>query len=217
VTLLASLAASLLLAAAAPPTLAERLERVLALEDRRAPGDEMLRYLADPERSVRRRASLAAGRIGDAGATAGLVTLLNDSESQVRQMAAFALGLLGDAAAADRLVLALGDNDPVVRARAAEALGRLGDPARAPEIARMVREALPDGAPLVAVRGDDPGSASDPWLELRLSLFALERLKDVAAAESVLVDGSRSRFDWWAASFVAMRLASPRLKPVLLA
>jgi len=219
VTALPGLALSLLLALPAPATTrAEKLERILALEDRRsAGGGELQRYLGDPDRSVRRRAALAAGRIADTGATPGLVTLLNDGEPEVRQMAAFALGLVGDRSAGERLVLALEDTDAVVRARAVEALGRLGDPARARAVAAMVLRALPEGAPVVAVRGDDAGSASDPWLELRLGLFALERLKDAAAAQSVLVSGGRSRFDWWAATWVAMRLAAPGLRPVLLA
>ena len=70
---------------------------------------------------------------------------------------------------------------------------------------------------MLTVRGDDPGSARDPWLALRLALFALVRMKDVPAAESVLLDGGRPRFDWWAATWTAMRLESPALKPVLVA
>jgi len=87
-----------------------------------------------------------------------------------------------------------------MRARAAEALagwgsrageGRGGDGAR--------RDSA--GAPLVAIRGDDPGSATDPWLELRLGLFALARLKDAPAAERALLRDGRPRFDWWAATW----------------
>jgi cyclophilin family peptidyl-prolyl cis-trans isomerase/HEAT repeat protein len=125
--------------------------------------------------------------------------------------------LLGDARGVDRLLAALGDTDAVVRARAAEALGRIGDTRAAGPIAGLVLASLPKGAPLVAVRGDDPGSADDPWLELRLSLFALARLKDAAAAQAALVEAGKPRFDWWAAVYVAMRLEAPALKPVLLA
>ena len=67
----------------------------------------------------------------------------------------------------------------------------------------------------MAVRGDDPGSADDPWVELRLGLLALAPLEDEAAAETALLDGGRPRFDWWAATWVAMRLESPDLRPVL--
>jgi cyclophilin family peptidyl-prolyl cis-trans isomerase/HEAT repeat protein len=125
--------------------------------------------------------------------------------------------LLGDARGIDRLLAALGDTDAVVRARAAEALGRIGDARAAGPIAGLVLASLPKGAPLVAVRGDDPGSASDPWLELRLALLALARLKDAAAAQAALLEAGKPRFDWWAAVYVAMRLEVPALKPVLLA
>jgi cyclophilin family peptidyl-prolyl cis-trans isomerase len=54
-------------------------------------------------------------------------------------------------------------------------------------------------------------------VELRLALFALYRLKEERAAAAALIAGSEPRFDWWAASFVAARLESPLLKPVLLA
>jgi cyclophilin family peptidyl-prolyl cis-trans isomerase len=166
---------------------------------------------------VRRRAALAAGRIGDPAPVPVLADLLSDNEPEVRQMAAFALGLIGDGRAVDRLLASLRDPEAVVRARSAEALGRTGDARAAAELARMVVDALPPGAPLLAVRGDDPGSATDPWVELRLGLFALARLKDARAAETALLAGSKPRFDWWAATWTAMRVESPSLKPVLTA
>src|SRR5262249_10288410 len=150
---------------------------ILALEDRRTTGDgELERYLRDADRGVRRRAALAAGRIADAALVPALVDLMNDVEPEVRQMSAFAMGLIGDRRAAERLVTALKDADATVRGRSAEALGRLGDPRLAADVARMVVDAVPKGVPLLTVRGDDPGSPTDPWLELRLGLLALARL-----------------------------------------
>jgi HEAT repeat protein len=81
----------------------------------------------------------------------------------------------------------------------------------------MVLRAVPEGAPLLTIRGDDPGSLADPWLELRLGLFALAKLKDLKAAETALLSGGKPRFDWWAATWTAMRLESPALRPVLMA
>jgi cyclophilin family peptidyl-prolyl cis-trans isomerase/HEAT repeat protein len=217
-----ALAPLLLGAATAPPpaslSRAQKMARILLLEDRRTVGDgELDRYLSDGDRGLRRRAALAAGRIGDATLAPSLVTRMNDSEAEVRQMVAFALGLIGDPIAAERLTFALADPDPAVRARTAEALGRVGGPRASAELVKFIRAALPAEAPVLTVRGDDPASARDPWLALRLALFALVRMKDVAAAESVLLDGGRPRFDWWAATWTAMRLESPALKPVLLA
>jgi len=222
---LALCAAPLLLAAAAspppPPSLSrgEKMVRILLLEDRRSTGDgELDRYLSDGDRGVRRRAALAAGRIGDPALAPSLVTRMNDGEAEVRQMSAFALGLIGDPVGVERLAAALtADGDPIVRARAAEALGRLGGPRASAELVKFIRANLPADAPVLTVRGDDPGSARDPWLALRLALFALVRMKDAAAAESVLLEGGRSRFDWWAATWSAVRLESPGLKPVLTA
>jgi cyclophilin family peptidyl-prolyl cis-trans isomerase/HEAT repeat protein len=215
---MSALVVSLLLAApgAAPVARLDKMARVLALEDERSlGGGELDRYLHDPDRGVRRRAALAAGRIGDASLVPGLVDLMNDNEAEVRQMAAFAAGLIGDKLAAERLLMALQDTDPTVRGRSAEALGRIGDPRAGAAIAHLIVESAPKGAAVVAVRGDDPSNERDPWLELRLSLFALVKLKDAKAAEQALVGSGKPRFDWWAASWAAMRLESPLLRPVL--
>jgi cyclophilin family peptidyl-prolyl cis-trans isomerase/HEAT repeat protein len=68
----------------------------------------------------------------------------------------------------------------------------------------------------MTVRGDDPADVGAQWGEQRLALFALARLKDVSAARLALLDGGRPRFDWWAATWVAMRLECEELRPVLL-
>ena len=216
-----SLILGLLLAAppSPPPPVPrmEKLTRLLAAEDRRDLTIDVKLGLADSDRSVRRRAALAAGRIGDAGAVPALIPLLQDSELEVRQMAAFALGLIGEPLAVDPLLAALKDPEPVVRGRAAEALGQIGDARAAPAIAQMVVGALPPKAPLVTVRGDDPASLTDPWLEPRLGVFALARLKDARSAQAALLLAGKPRFDWWAATWTAMRLENPALRPLLLA
>lgn len=201
-----------------PPPRIEKLARLLALEDfRSVGGTELAGFLRDTDRGVRRRAALAAGRVGDPALAPTLADLLNDPEVEVRRMAAFALGLVGAKTAVDPLLASLADADGGVRGRAAEALGRIGDDRAAPAIARLVVDALPKTISRMTVRGDDPGSAEDSWAEQRLALFALARLKDVPAARAALLDGDRPRFDWWAATWVAMRLESPELRPVLVA
>ncbi len=199
-----------------PPPRIVTLAGVLALEDARAAGglEALLRH---PDRGVRRRAALAAGRVADPALVPALVDLMNDQEVEVRRVAAFALGLAADRAAVDRLLLALADSDAGVRGRAAEALGRIGEARAALPIARLVVDVLPRTIDRMTVRGDDPGNPDDTWAELRLALFALARLKDVPAARTALLDGTRVRFDWWAATWVAMRLESPELRGVLVA
>jgi cyclophilin family peptidyl-prolyl cis-trans isomerase/HEAT repeat protein len=200
-----------------PPPRMEKLTRILAAEDGRDFGPDVRVGLIDTDRSIRRRAALAAGRIGDAAAVPLLVPLLQDGEAEVRQMAAFALGLIGDPLAVDPLLLALKDPEPVVRARAAEALGQIGDVRAGPALAQAVIAPLPPKAPLVTVRGDDPANMNDPWLEPRLGLFALARVKDMRSAQAALLSGGKPRFDWWAATWTAMRLENTALRPVLLA
>jgi cyclophilin family peptidyl-prolyl cis-trans isomerase/HEAT repeat protein len=204
-------------AAPAPPARIERLARILEIEDSRAGAGELERLLHDPDRGVRRRAALAAGRLADPALVPVLEGLLNDQEVEVRRVAAFALGQVGDRAALARLTAALADSDAEVRGRAAEALGRIGDARAAAAVARLVVDALPKTISRMTVRGDDPASASSSWAEHRLALFALARLKDLPAARHALLDGARPRFDWWAATWVAARLERPELRPVLLA
>jgi len=204
--------------APSPPSYIEMLGRILEMEDTRSTGGtELERLLRHPEPGIRRRATLAAGRIGDPALVPPLVELMNDHEPQVRQVAAFALGLAGDAAAVERLVAALKDGEALVRGRVAEALGRIGDKRAAPALARFVVEASPKAEGAVTVRGDDPGNPDDPWIELRLGLLALAALDDAAAAQAALLEGGRPRFDWWVSTWVAMRLESRGLRPVLVA
>jgi HEAT repeat protein len=74
------------------------------------PPPDLVRLLADPDRRIRRRAALAAGRVGLPDAVPGLATLvLSDPEPEVREMAALALGLLASGEGATPLRQALGD------------------------------------------------------------------------------------------------------------
>lgn len=199
-----------------PPAFRARVDRLasaVALEDRRTLGKgELAKLLSDPDRSVRRRAALAAGRIGDRAATPLVVPLLKDPDAEVRRSAAFALGLIGDASSSEALVASLKDDDAEVRGRAAEALGRAGDAKQAPAIAQAVVAATA-GRPIpIVVRGE---KADDPWIEPRLMLLALARLKDPSAAATALLASGAPRFDWWAATWTAMRIEKAELAPVL--
>ncbi len=70
-----------------------KLMQIAVLEDQAILGDgELLAFLDDPNPQVRRRAVLAAGRIGDTLAVSALIESLDDPDTTVRAYTAFALG-----------------------------------------------------------------------------------------------------------------------------
>ena len=110
------------------------LIRILAAEDTRQWNADVALLLQSRAASVRTRAALAAGRIGDERAVAPLVRLLRtDADEGVRAMAAFALGEIESVTAADALLEVLQNARALpLRTRAVEALGKIA-------------AALPDG------------------------------------------------------------------------
>src|SRR5205085_405664 len=115
-------------AATAPRVPAETLLRIIEAEDERRWDDADLgKLLTDANAAVRRRAALAAGRIGDEGADAPLAAMLRgDRDESVRAMAAFAIGEIESESGADALVEVLRlSRAPEVRARVVEALGKI--------------------------------------------------------------------------------------------
>ncbi|MDX6270461.1 MAG: hypothetical protein QOD28_1684 [Acidobacteriota bacterium] len=144
-------------AARAPVVPEETLLRIVRAEDeRRWDAADLGALLSDASASVRARAALGAGRIGDARAVAPLVALLQtDKHAGVRASAAFALGEIESGAAAEGLLSILERKPaagagvaaaevPAVRARVVEALGKIAaampqaDAARVKEIGRVL-------------------------------------------------------------------------------
>jgi HEAT repeat protein len=110
---------------------ANPLIRIIRYEDQRNWNDDLNGLLGAADSSVRKRAALAAGRIGDARAIPPLADmLLMDRDPDVRQMAAFALGeieLPGGAYALTQVLQKTGSDiaDANIRARSVEALGKI--------------------------------------------------------------------------------------------
>ncbi len=106
---------------------ATMLRIVRAEDERRWEESDLGALLSDAGAAVRRRAALAAGRIGDEGAVAPLSTLLRrDTDEGVRAVAAFALGEIEAASGADALLETLRmSRAPEIRGRALEALGKI--------------------------------------------------------------------------------------------
>jgi cyclophilin family peptidyl-prolyl cis-trans isomerase len=175
---------------------------------------DLVRLMRDPEARVRRRAALAAGRVGLAEAIEPLSELLaSDQEFEVRQMAAFALGLIGDLAARPALVTALSDPNITVQARAAQGLGLIGD--RTEDTARavtaMVRTHVAGGA-LQGIASDDltyPLAA--PAEAVRLGLYALVQIGIYEQLAAAALDSSGQPVStWWPVAYAIQRLADPR-------
>ena len=101
--------------------------RILKAEDERRWDADLKGLLASPNPAIRKRAALAAGRIGDEDSVSALSGLLQDKDVDVREMAAFALGEVEAASGANPLLAVLKNTNEsaAVRARAIEALGKI--------------------------------------------------------------------------------------------
>src|ERR1051326_4367878 len=118
-----------------PPTLLQ----IVKAEDERRWDDTLRNLLSSPNPSIRKRAALAAGRIGNEDSVSALTPLLEkDADVSVRAMAAFALGEIESETAANTLIAVLKNTSTPaeVRARAVEALGKIA--------AALPRELLPE-------------------------------------------------------------------------
>jgi cyclophilin family peptidyl-prolyl cis-trans isomerase/HEAT repeat protein len=126
------------------------LLQIVRAEDERRWDNDVRSLLSARSAVVRKRAALAAGRIGREEAVSDLINLLqHDDEMDVRSMAAFAIGEVESALAADVVLEVLGSSkEPQVRARAVEALGKIAaalpkeQEARARQLGNGILEAL---------------------------------------------------------------------------
>lgn len=122
---------STLIAQKAAPTNAvpvATLVQIVRAEDERRWDNTLETLLTSPSAAVRKRAALAAGRIGDEASVPMLTALLEkDADLEVRNMAAFALGETESAKAADVIHKTLTNEkeNEDVRARAIEAAGKI--------------------------------------------------------------------------------------------
>ncbi|MFF7530104.1 HEAT repeat domain-containing protein [Streptomyces bobili] len=110
---------------------------------REAGRDPLVKLMHDQDRDVRRRALLAAVRLGLDGAavTAAFARLLGEPDRHLRINALAGLDALGAPGDASTLVAALGDADAAVWGRASSLLYRFrDDPAVRAEVMRTARE-----------------------------------------------------------------------------
>ena len=101
---------------------------IIKAEDERRWDNDLRILFVSPSAAVRKRAALAAGRIGSEDSIPDLTKLVeNDKDPSVRVMAAFALGETESLKAANTLRAVLKNVNPAseLRARAIEALGKI--------------------------------------------------------------------------------------------
>lgn len=101
--------------------------RILKAEDERRYDGVLENLLKNANPAIRARAALAAGRIGDERAVAGLAVLVESGDENARAVAAFAIGEIESVKAADIIIRLL--NEPktpdLVRAKLVEAAGKI--------------------------------------------------------------------------------------------
>ena len=124
---------------------------IVKAEDQRRWDDDLRNLFSSPSAAVRKRAALAAGRIGNEDSIAALTNLLEkDSDASVRSMAVFAIGEIESDAGANVLVTTLINTGATgeLRARSIEALGKIAgvlpndQQARQRELSAVITEAL---------------------------------------------------------------------------
>jgi cyclophilin family peptidyl-prolyl cis-trans isomerase len=120
-------------------------------EDERRWDDDLRNLFSNPNPLIRKRAALAAGRIGNEDSVTALTKLLEqDKDASVRAMAAFALGEVESEAGANALLAALKNTTAPaeLQPRAIEALGKIAailpkeQEARQRELGAAVLDAL---------------------------------------------------------------------------
>lgn len=100
--------------------------QIVRAEDERRFDDDLKNLLRNENPEIRKRAALAAGRIGNEAAIETLSTLAEkDPNEQVRIYAVFALGEIESTKATETILKLLKDKNANVRARAVEAAGKI--------------------------------------------------------------------------------------------
>lgn len=150
----------------------DTLIQIMRAEDERRWDDKLQSLLSSQDAGVRKRAVLAAGRIGDQAAAPLLSEMvLMDRDSDVRRMAAFALGEIEAAGGAYALISVLKDENKPGRARAIEALGKI--------IAAMI-----SSAPAAANQGSAKDLEDDRLDIMKAEMLSALRFEDNRRAQA---------------------------------
>lgn len=147
--------------------------------------------------AVRKRAALAAGRVGNEAAVPALTDLLlNDKSAEVRSTAAFALGEIESIKAADAILQVLKNqkNPDEIRARATEAAGKIAAANAKDEKSKNLGEAILETLEFEVERGAKQ-SRDVVLLGLTAALRARPDKTDSVVAEFLTNRDERIRAD----------------------
>ncbi|HEY2865853.1 MAG TPA: peptidylprolyl isomerase [Pyrinomonadaceae bacterium] len=155
--------------------------QIVKAEDARRYDAVLQKLLHSPNAAIRKRAALAAGRIGREEAIPTLVGLLEkDPNTDVRTMAAFALGETESIKAADAILPNKGVMSSSTLARLVEAAGKIAAANPKDERSKQL------GAAMLNVLNAELGKQSTPDTEVvRLGLTAVLRSRPAGAEETV--------------------------------
>src|SRR6478672_10692055 len=157
--------------------------QIVKAEDARRYDAVLENLMKSPSADVRKRAALAAGRIGKEEAIAALVRLLeSDPGNSVRVMAAFSIGEIESMNGADAILKALADTSTPseVRARTVEAAGKIAAANPKNDKSRQLAVAIIKTLQFESSKNSAPDTAV-----IRLGLTAALRARPEGAADVV--------------------------------
>jgi cyclophilin family peptidyl-prolyl cis-trans isomerase/HEAT repeat protein len=157
--------------------------QIVKAEDARRYDAVLENLMKSPSADVRKRAALAAGRIGKIEAIPTLVRLLEkDANVDVRTMAAFALGETESINCADPILKALADTATPgsVMARAVEAAGKIAAANPKNERSKQLGAAI-----LKTLQFESSKASASDTLVIRLALTAALRARPDGAADVI--------------------------------
>jgi cyclophilin family peptidyl-prolyl cis-trans isomerase/HEAT repeat protein len=138
----------------------EQMLQIVQAEDELRFDKTLETLVKHPNPHVRRRAILAAGRIGDKDAIPLLADALEKDLNNIRQMAAFAIGEIESPEGAEAILKALSDRklNSDVRSRAIEAAGKIAATDRDNEKSKLLGKAIVDDLEFEARRRNRPSA-----------------------------------------------------------
>jgi cyclophilin family peptidyl-prolyl cis-trans isomerase/HEAT repeat protein len=157
--------------------------QILKAEDARRYDKTLEDLIKSPNLSIRHRAALAAGRIGDERAIPALVSLLdNEAAINTAAMAAFSIGEIESINGADPILKTLADTaaPSEVRARAVEAAGKIAAANPKNEKSKQLGAAI-----LKTLEFENAKRSAPDTLVVRLGLTAALRARPDGAPEVI--------------------------------